>query len=334
MQAQMKGGKRPWKFHIFETNQHAVALIKKWFADEITEGNVVLHGDMHKFDSSAMSEAGVVPDMVKISIMCKWLTSLGLGRDNIDMHTAMVKLALPENWEAGEEHETLRQLQSVLRIINWAVSVNNKVMVDFENVESMGKQAELGIFKVLEGVARFKNVLNDADFSASHRCRLRCGNYLVVAAIMFGGPGSMWQHYLGNPQAGAKVAPAAKALCITTGSQNSHYKSNKLPLCMPANGPPPTELNMSENDKRCSFYNPVYDAQDAMVNSMDTSDVEVMLGYHKGMTDSVPPTAAKQLLAQVFAVNSQVWLGYNAYLGLELVEAYMVNHYENVMAVH
>ena len=136
----------------------------------------------------------------------------------------------PFKWACPNTGETHRQTQPALRFVNFVLSTNPSVIINFENAESMPSSVALGIFKVFDGVARFHTVLNEANFSAVQRCRLRWGTHFVPAAIQFGGERSMWQSYLGSPNAGGLVALAPKALCITSVSQNSHYETNTLPL--------------------------------------------------------------------------------------------------------
>ena len=223
------GVKLKMVYCCFEIDQDALQVLHKWFATRITNGQVKLCGNMHEF-SGVLHKPGVIIHSVWMSIACTHICGPGLQVDVGDVEATVNLLVDPGNWCGGTGvGETHRQIQSTLRIINFALESNPSVMVNFENVQSMPPAVQAGIFKVYDGVARFHTVLNEADFSGVQRCRLRWGTHFVPAAMQMGGPKSMWQTYLGNPEAGGMVAGAAKATCVTQASQHTHYETEALP---------------------------------------------------------------------------------------------------------
>ena len=317
---------RDWVFLLFEIDPDALLLLQKWFATEIENGHVLLMGDMHEF-SEAIIQHGI-PDKVCISVECTWLAIQGTRRDDGPVEPGMALLAKPENWQAHRDvKETHKQFQSALRIVNFALKHNPHALVDFENVESMSSEVQRGIFQIFYPAARFKTCLNECHHSASHRARLRAGNYLVVAPIPFGGPTGLWQTFLGNPVVGAKVAPALKSLCITQGSQNQHFASKSLPLCGAA-------ASCQKRDFLQGRYNWVWCPKEQKLDAMTPEQTELMLGYFSGMTAPIKSCdSRKRLLAKVFAVKSQEWLLWCSLVPLRHVESYMRAKYVNCVGV-
>ena len=225
-----RGVKVKMVYCCFEIDPDALSVLQKWFATRITNGQVKLCGNMHEF-SGVLHKTGVIIHSVWMSIACTHICGPGLQVDVGDVEATVNLLVDPTNWCSRDKGvgETHRQIQSTLRIINFALESNPSVMVNFENVQSMPPAVQAGIFKVYDGVARFHTVLNEADFSGVQRCRLRWGTHFVPAARQMGGPKSMWQTYLGNPEAGGMVAGAAKATCVTQASQHTHYETEALP---------------------------------------------------------------------------------------------------------
>ena len=324
--AKMEGDKRDWVYYVFEIDDNALDLIRKWFAAEIDNGNVVLLGDMHQFREDMVDRGP--PNKVKISVDCTYITIQGTKCDDGDVEAGMALLLMPENWEGNlNVKETHRQLQSALRIVNHTLCHNKHAEVDFENVESMSTVVEKGIFKVFDGAARFKTILNEAMFSATSRRRLRWGNYFVLAPIMCAGPVGMWQTFLGNPEVGGKVAPAIKSRCITRGSQNRHFESKHLPLCCEAH-----ESTNKDVVKR--EYNAVWCPMENRLVAMSDSETELMLGYFNGMTAPIKTAEGrKKLLAKVFAVRSQEWLMWHSVMPYQLIVDYMIGQHINSVGV-
>ena len=115
--AKMEGDKRDWVYYVFEIDDNALDLIRKWFAAAIDNGNVVLLGDMHQFREDMVDRGP--PNKVKISVDCTYITIQGTKCDDGDVEAGMALLLMPENWEGNlNVKETHRQLQSALRIVN------------------------------------------------------------------------------------------------------------------------------------------------------------------------------------------------------------------------
>lgn len=337
MLAILENDNRDFVYYIYEVDEDALAVLKKWYHREIQEGRLVLCGNMHWFRSSHV--ASEVPTSIWMSIMCKWICAPGSRRDVGDIVSAVELLALPEGWHqargftrsramglSAESESTFKQCQSCLRVINWALRTNPDVMLNFEETASMGPIVEMGLFRLFDGAARFHNTLNEAKFAGGQRVRLRWGNHFVPAPITFGGPRSLWQTYLGNPETGAMVAPACKAHCVTQVSQSSHFETDTLPLTGEAGVANTLE---GEFHKRSSMYNVVRCPREMLVKSMPRVCVEGMQGFFAGVTDGVSEDASKRLLAQVFAHHSVSWLWRSQVTSLQDIEEYMVSHYQD-----
>ena len=342
-----RGDGRELVHHMFENDEEgALPVLRKWFEEHIETGKVKLGGDMHHFDPGGTHFFEDIIHQLWISIECTYICSPGTQCDDGDVVAQVNRLVDPFNWACPGTGETHRQIQSALRFVNFALQSNPSVIINFENAESMPPAVALGIFRVFDGVARFHTVLNEANFSAVQRCRLRWGTHFVPAAIQFGGERSMWQSYLGSPHAGGLVALAPKALCITSVSQNSHYETNTLPLSCGSGAVPcctgTTPLNWTVGDAhttekafeaRSNMYNPVRCPTTGLLKAMGRHHCEGMLGYFDGMTRDLGDTAAKKVLGKVFAVKSVHWVQLSMVQSVDEVQKLMVEKYKECINV-